>query len=212
MEIVTGIVAPVSASTARPAIVAARTPPATRSNPQQPNTARNVKSHRKPPRPEQQAVFVGRFRQSRSERVVEPQRIYGRNLLRRLGPRLRASSQRMGKPERVPRLKQRLDVTLNGLRELYQRIVQQQLVASDWLVLGALVLNLIARAEARGARMLAKITASAAASPSTSDPKASDDTDASPASSSSSSDAKATSSEAAASPAAPSKGDDTAAG
>ena len=117
----------------------------------------------------------------------------------------------MRKPARAPRPKQRLDITLNGLRELYQRIVQQQLAASDWLVLGALVLNLITRAEARDARMLAKIAASAAASPSTSDPKASDDTDASPASSSSSSDAKATSSEAAASPAAQSKGDDAAA-
>lgn len=60
--------------------------------------------------------------------------------------------------------------------------------------------------------MLAKIAASAAASPSTSeppsDPKASDDTAASPASSSWSSDAKATSSDAAASLAAESEGDD----
>ncbi|MFI5302007.1 MAG: hypothetical protein ACHREM_28285 [Polyangiales bacterium] len=60
--------------------------------------------------------------------------------------------------------------------------------------------------------MLAKIAASATASPSTSGPpsdaKASDDTSASPASSSSSSDAKATSRDAAASPAAESEGDD----
>jgi len=117
----------------------------------------------------------------------------------------------MGKPARTPRPRQRLDVTLNGLRELYQRIRQKQLESSDWLVLGALVLNLIARAEEREARMLAKIAASATASPSTSGPpsdaKASDDTSASPASSSSSSGAKATS-DAAASPAAESEGDD----
>jgi len=85
-----------------------------------------------------------------------------------------------------------------------------QLESSDWLVFGALVLNLIARAEEREARMLAKIAASAAASPSTSDspsdPKASDDTAASP-SSSSSSDAKETSRDAAASLATESEGE-----
>lgn len=102
----------------------------------------------------------------------------------------------MGTPAQRPGPRQRLDVTLNGLRELYRRIGQKQLVASDWLVLAALVLNQIGRAEAREARMLAKIAASAAASPSTSepasDPKASDDPAASLTNSSSSSDARAT--------------------
>jgi len=107
---------------------------------------------------------------------------------------------------------QRLEVTLDGLRELRRRIDQKQLAASDWPLVGALVSKQIGRAEERYARMLAKIAASAAASPSTSeppsDPKAFDDTAASPASSSSSFDAKATSSDAAALPAAESGGDD----
>ncbi len=79
---------------------------------------------------------------------------------------------------------QRLEVTLDGLRELRRRIDQKQLAASDWPLVGALVSMQIGRAEERAARMLAKIAASAAASPSTSeppcDPKASDDTAASP--------------------------------
>ena len=58
---------------------------------------------------------------------------------------------------------QRIEVTLDGLRELRRRIDQEQLVASDWLLVGALVSKQIGRAEERYARMLAKIAASATA-------------------------------------------------
>jgi len=82
------------------------------------------------------------------------------------------------------RATERFDVTLDELRELRQRVDQQQLEASDWRLVGALVSKELVRAEERYARMLAKVAASAAASPHTSepssDPKASNDAAASP--------------------------------
>ncbi len=118
----------------------------------------------------------------------------------------------MGKPAREARPRQRLDVTLSGLREVLRRIEKDQLEAPDLLLFRAFVLNEIGRGEERTARMLARAAASATAPPSTSEPptdsKAPDAKAASPASSSSSPDASATGSDAAASPAAESEGDD----
>ena len=101
-----------------------------------------------------------------------------------------------------------MDTTLDGLRAALRRAHQQQLEASDWPVVRALLSNEVGRIEARDARMFAKIAAAAAASPSESepstdpsDPKVSNDAAASPASSSWSSDTEATSGDAAVSPA-----------
>lgn len=106
---------------------------------------------------------------------------------------------------------QRLELTLDELREVRRRIAEQHLAASDWRLFDALVAQLAGRSEARTARMLAKVASAAASSPSTSElppaPNASADTTASPASGSSSSDAKVTSSDEAASRAAESEGD-----
>ena len=121
----------------------------------------------------------------------------------------------MGKSARKARPRQRLDVTLDGLREVLCRIEKDQLEAPDLLLFRAFVSNELGRGEERAARMHAKVVAPAAGPSSTSalpsDPKASDDTSASPAGSSSSSDAKATNNEAPASvaeAAAKSEGDD----
>jgi transposase len=56
----------------------------------------------------------------------------------------------------------RVDVTLEGLRQLRERIDRQQLAGDDWVVVGALVSALIARTEARQARLRAKADQQAA--------------------------------------------------
>jgi hypothetical protein len=56
----------------------------------------------------------------------------------------------------------RMDVTLEGLRAVHRRIGLHQLEEGDWQLMGALVLNLIARIESRQERMIAKIRAAAA--------------------------------------------------
>lgn len=63
---------------------------------------------------------------------------------------------------------QRIDISLDGLRQLRCRIDGQQLEAGDWPVVGALVSKLIARTEGRQARMLAKLAADTAQEPETS--------------------------------------------
>jgi len=54
---------------------------------------------------------------------------------------------------------ERIEVTLDGLRHLRQRLDDQHLEPGDWPLLRALVSQLQGRAEARQARMLAKIAA-----------------------------------------------------
>jgi transposase len=56
----------------------------------------------------------------------------------------------------------RIDVTIAGLHELRERIDHQQLEGDDWVVVGALVSSLIARTEARQARLKAKTAQQAA--------------------------------------------------
>jgi hypothetical protein len=56
---------------------------------------------------------------------------------------------------------ERMDVTLEGLRDVHRRIGVQKLEEGDWPLVGALVLNLIARVERQQERMLAKIRAAA---------------------------------------------------
>jgi hypothetical protein len=58
---------------------------------------------------------------------------------------------------------ERIEVTLDGLRELHGRIDEHSLEPNDWPLLGALVTKQICRAEARLERMLAKLAAEAAA-------------------------------------------------
>jgi transposase len=55
----------------------------------------------------------------------------------------------------------RFDVTLEGLRQLHQRVSEQQPQPDDWPLLGALVSQQIARAERMQERMAAKIAAAA---------------------------------------------------
>jgi hypothetical protein len=55
-----------------------------------------------------------------------------------------------------------LDVTLDGLRQVYRRIGQRQLDVGDWDLFGALVLQQMTRAESRQERQIAKIMAEAA--------------------------------------------------
>jgi hypothetical protein len=50
----------------------------------------------------------------------------------------------------------RIDVTLEGLHQLRERIDRQQLERDDWVVVGALLSTFIARTEARQARLRAK--------------------------------------------------------
>ena len=59
---------------------------------------------------------------------------------------------------------ERMDVTLEGLRDVHRRIGVQKLEEGDWPLVGALVLNLIARVERQQERMLAKIQVAAAQS------------------------------------------------
>lgn len=56
---------------------------------------------------------------------------------------------------------QRIDISLNELRPLQRRIDGRHLETDDWPIIEALVAKLIDRAEARQARMLAKIAAQA---------------------------------------------------
>lgn len=56
----------------------------------------------------------------------------------------------------------RFDVTLEGLRQLRDRLDKQQVETDDWPLLGALVTKQIERAERRQERMLAKLAAAAA--------------------------------------------------
>src|SRR3990172_6121842 len=56
----------------------------------------------------------------------------------------------------------RIDVTLEGLHQLRERIDRQQLEGDDWVVIGALVSTFIARTEARQARLRAKAEQQAA--------------------------------------------------
>jgi hypothetical protein len=57
----------------------------------------------------------------------------------------------------------RFDVTLEGLRQLHQRVDDRQLEPDDWPLVGALVSKQIERAEQRQERMLAKLAAAAVA-------------------------------------------------
>ncbi len=56
----------------------------------------------------------------------------------------------------------RIDVTLEVLHKLRERVERQQLAAEDWAVVGALVSKLIARTEARQDRLRAKAAGQAA--------------------------------------------------
>lgn len=56
----------------------------------------------------------------------------------------------------------RIDVTLDGLHQLRERIDRQQLEKEDWSVVGGLVSGLIARTETRQARLRAKAAQQAA--------------------------------------------------
>lgn len=69
---------------------------------------------------------------------------------------------------------ERLEVTLEGLRQLRDRIRQLQLEPGDWRVMDALVSNQIVRTEERHERRIAKVAAAAAAAAKdTSEPEAS---------------------------------------
>ena len=63
-----------------------------------------------------------------------------------------------GRPET-----ERIEITLDGLRDLRHRIDQKQLEPGDWPIVGALVSKQIVRAEDRQQRMAAKVAAAAAA-------------------------------------------------
>ena len=57
---------------------------------------------------------------------------------------------------------QQIDVSLDGLHEIQNRIEQKTLKESDWPVLGALLSNFVSRQESRIARMVNKISANQA--------------------------------------------------
>jgi len=65
---------------------------------------------------------------------------------------------------------ERLEFTLDKLRQLRDRIGQRQLELDDWALIDTLVWKQIARAEERHERMIAKIAASAAAAEDTTGP------------------------------------------
>ena len=71
---------------------------------------------------------------------------------------------------------QRIDVTLGGLHELQDRIDQKQLNSGDWPIFGALVANLVDRAEAQMDRAQAKADALAEQERAGRDPNASSET------------------------------------
>ena len=85
---------------------------------------------------------------------------------------------------------ERLEITLDGLRQIRDRAKQQQLEPDDYPLIIALLSNQVARAEGRQERMIAKIVAAAAVAEDTSGPGpdagASSDADESTSSSSSS--------------------------
>jgi hypothetical protein len=58
---------------------------------------------------------------------------------------------------------ERIEVTLDGLRELHSRIADQRLEPDDWLLFAVLVEKQIGRIEGRLERMMAKLAAEAAA-------------------------------------------------
>ena len=60
---------------------------------------------------------------------------------------------------------QRIDLTLDGLLQLLGRIERQELAEGDWAIYGALVLQLITRAQSRQERMAAKLAATGQALP-----------------------------------------------
>jgi transposase len=82
---------------------------------------------------------------------------------------------------------ERLEVTLDGLRQLRDRIRELRLEPGDWAVMDALVSNQIVRTEERNERRIAKVAAAAAAAEDTSGPEVSSHTGGSTVSSSSSS-------------------------
>jgi hypothetical protein len=57
---------------------------------------------------------------------------------------------------------ERIDVSLEGLRAVHRRIGAKKLEEGDWPLMGALVVQLMARIESRQERMIAKIQADAA--------------------------------------------------
>jgi hypothetical protein len=59
----------------------------------------------------------------------------------------------------------RIDISLEGLHQLLHRIERQELMAGDWAICTALVLQLITRTEAQQQRMAAKLAADAANTP-----------------------------------------------
>ncbi len=74
-----------------------------------------------------------------------------------------AKARRSGQPRRKGGARsERLESTLDELRELLYRIDDQQLESADWRFTRALVWNEVARAEGRQARAIAKIVAAAA--------------------------------------------------
>ena len=56
----------------------------------------------------------------------------------------------------------RIDITIEGLRQLGERVDRRQIEGDDWVVVGALVSGLLARTEARHARLRAKADQQAA--------------------------------------------------
>ena len=76
----------------------------------------------------------------------------------------RAEARRSGQPRRKAGAEsERLEVTLDELRQLLHRVDERQLESDDWSFIRALVWNQVARAEGRQARVIAKIIATAAA-------------------------------------------------
>lgn len=72
----------------------------------------------------------------------------------------RAEARRSGQPRRKAGAEsERLEVTLDELRQLLHRVDDRQLESDDWSFIRALVWNQVARAEGRQARVIAKIVA-----------------------------------------------------
>jgi hypothetical protein len=72
----------------------------------------------------------------------------------------------------------RIDVTIDELQELHGRVRRQELRASDYAIIGALVSSYMKRYEARMARLIAKAAAATAAAASAAVAKAATDTNA----------------------------------
>jgi len=88
------------------------------------------------------------------------------------GSRAASARQRRGPVGAGP---ERLEITLDGLRQLRRRIGQLQLEPGDWPVIDALVSSQIVRSEERNERRVAKVAVAAAAAEDTSGPEASSD-------------------------------------